>query len=247
MITQDDLNRFKRANDGQRHRSNTFQRPTPTRVVRAPVRQLARPNIIVLNTQTKPALLDPADNAQMQSESLTTKTKSKAKHRNLKISVSLLIILVLIAVGGFVYYSEKPAKKTMTINPIPSYYRSSVDFPVYYPLPSKLPNGYTLASRSYTLPAKNVLVYAINYANGQHIDVSLQNKPSVTALSEFVRVHIPLHTVDNTSIGQATIGVLNNQTVASLPTNTGTWIITSAPININQLQLERVLGSFSDQ
>jgi hypothetical protein len=245
MITQDDLDRFKRPNEGQRHRSSTFQRPI-TRVVRAPVRQSARPNTLILDTQNKSSSLNPVENARAQSKSLNNRLKLKHKHHRLKVSISLLIILVLAAVGGFVYYHSKPVKKNVSINPIPNSYRSSVDFPVYYPVPSKLPEGYTLASKSYTIPATDVLVYAINYGDGQHIDVSLQNKPSVTALSEFVKIHIPLHSTDITPVGQATIGVLNNQSVTSLPTDTNTWIITSAPVNINQDQLKQVLDSFTD-
>ncbi len=134
------------------------------------------------------------------------------------------------------------------MSPVPKTIASSVSFSIYYPEQSKLPAGYTLDLNSFKQPVRNGVNYTVSYSNGHKLVFSLQPKPSATELQNFSANYIPLHITYHTSIGQALLGAYNTktgtETLVSLPANgSSTWIILTAPYDINQDQLKQVLSA----
>jgi len=84
-----------------------------------------------------------------------------------------------------VHLSQPVTPSSTPIKPIPAACRKDVSYPTYYPVVAKLPTGYRLDKKSIDLPASNIIVYAIDYGQGQHLSVSLQPKPSASTLTTF--------------------------------------------------------------
>lgn len=145
----------------------------------------------------------------------------------------------MVAFGGWFYMKNARS-------PIPKNISQSVSFPIYYPDQKKLPQGYTLSLKSFTSPQKGVILYSVKY-KGKKLVFSLQKKPSDNDIQSFYLNYIPLRNKMQTQLGQAEIGAYrsggNLQTVVSLPTNKGTWLIITAPYDINQNQLKQILDS----
>jgi hypothetical protein len=227
MISQDDYERFKRRGSSS-HRN---QPRIPTEKTK-PVELTQSPR-----QDESPLMIDrPIYRPNKEKRSFHLPYVPRLVYA---IAASLLLVIV-IALGA-IHLLNKGNQ-----GPIPSKYTSSVTFPVYYPLASKLPSGYYLNKASYSLPAKDVLVYSIDFSNNQHLDVSLQQQPSLFNLNQFIKQHMPLNNSISTTVGKATIGDVNNHTVVSLPTN-NTWIIVSGPINTSQTNLQQVLNSLTKQ
>ena len=150
----------------------------------------------------------------------------------LLLSVVILIVIIALCLKLLI----------PTYDPVPKSVQSAVSFEVYYPDQSKLPIGYTLEVHSFSASTQAV-VYVIRNNLGQNLNVSVQSLPSAAQMSYFNTSIIPLHTSVNTSIGTALIGAINSQTVVSLPVNKS-WILITAPGNINQSKLEQVIESF---
>lgn len=135
-----------------------------------------------------------------------------------------------------------------SVSPVPKSIQKSVSFPIYYPEQAKLPAGYNLDLRSFKNPVPNGISYIVRYSNGNKLVFSLQEKPSDSELQSFNANYIPLRNEVHTNIGLAEIGAYSKQgkveTLVSLPTNSPTWIIITAPYNINQDQLKEILKSF---
>jgi hypothetical protein len=155
---------------------------------------------------------------------------------------SVLGVLVLIAIGlGIWLFLHRGA------SPVPKNIKSAVSFPIYYPDQKKLPDGYTLDINSFKNPVKDGVAYLVRYGAGKKLVFSLQNKPLSADLQQFNSNFIPLHNELRTDIGTAEIGAYNAkgslQTLISLPTNESTWIIITAPPDVNQDQLKHILKS----
>lgn len=156
---------------------------------------------------------------------------------------AILILVVIVVIGGlgtwfFLHKNSSPVPKTIS---------QAVDFPVYYPNPKNLPSGYSLNLGSFNLPVKNGVTYKVSYGNGKNIVFSLQPKLSASDYQTFEGNYLPLKTPYQTPIGQAEIGAYNLETLVSLPVSgSNTWIIITAPGNINQDQLQQVLSSLKD-
>lgn len=159
--------------------------------------------------------------------------------KNKRLILILIGAILLILIGGFgtwfyVYKNSSLVPKSIS---------QSVTFPVYYPNPKKLPKGYTLNLNSFKTPIKNGVTYTVSYGNGKKIVFSIQLKPSGSTIQTFVGNYMPLRTAYQTAVGEAEIGAYNLKTLVSLPTNSNSWIIITAPPNINQRQLEQVLSA----
>ena len=170
---------------------------------------------------------------------------SKLDKRALQNLGVVMLVIVISALVVFIYQQVSVAP-----NPVPLNVRSKLDFPIYYPVLSKLPKGYTLNLKSFSYPTKNVLVFSVDYASNNKITFSEQKKPSATEIQAFYADYMPLRNNYQTPVGQAEISAYNNggstlETVVSLPTNTSTWIIITAPPNINQNQLDQVLSAIT--
>lgn len=152
----------------------------------------------------------------------------------------IIILVIVIAIIGA---SLAELHTRQNKSPIPTSVSKSVSFSIYYPDPKKLPKGYVLDTNSFANPVKNGVSYTVSYGNNQKMVFSIQPKPSDSALKTFEGSYMPLRTAYQTPVGQAELGAYNSKTLVSLPTNSSTWIIITAPPNINQDQLKQVLQS----
>jgi len=167
------------------------------------------------------------------------------RSRGFRVLVLIAVITVLAAIAGTVLYVHiiKTPK-----SPISKEITQKVNFPLYYPDQKKLPKGYYLNQASFISPQKDVVLYDVKYGNNQKLIFSVQPKPSDNDLQSFYSSYIPLRVKMQTVLGQADIGAYgtgkNLKTVASLPIqNDNTWIIVTAPYNVNQDQLKKTLNS----
>jgi hypothetical protein len=190
---------------------------------------------IIINSPQKSVPIPAPVSELPEAQQPTAKTK-----RDLLPLISLVLMLALFIGGGTWLYVHKNS------SPVPKAIRQSVDFPVYYPDPKKLPSGYTLNLSSFKTPIKNGVTYSVSYGNGKQLVFSVQPKPSPAELQTFDGNYLPLKTTYQTPVGQAEIGAYNLKTLVSLPTSSSTWIIITAPPNINQGQLKQVLSSIKD-
>lgn len=158
-----------------------------------------------------------------------------------------MVSSLLILLGSGIWYVRVHNKVNTTSNPIPAYIAEAVNFRLYYPLQKDLPAGYRLDLNSFKRPVQNGVTYTVVNNENQKVIFSLQPKPSDADLQNFTSSYIPLHNTYQTPSGQALLGAYNTkegtETFVSLPTNSSTWIIVTAPYNIDQAQLKQVLSS----
>jgi hypothetical protein len=131
---------------------------------------------------------------------------------------------------------------TVSSDPIPLATRQKVSFPIYYPDQAKMPHGYKFSLNSLTA-SNQAVVYVVTYGKGQRIVFTVQQKPSETDLKGFYATHMPLYTQFQASGGTAADGVINGEVVVSLPTNSKAWLLITAPLNVSQPQLHKVVQS----
>jgi hypothetical protein len=166
------------------------------------------------------------------------------KSKQLRAIWIIVLLLIGAAAAGFWLHNRHTATPMQVSNsPVPRALAQSVNFPVYYPDPKKLPAGYTLNLGSFAAPVKNGVNYSVNYDNGKKIVFSVQLKPADSELQSFNSSYIPLRIDYQTPVGQAEIGSYHSKTLVSLPVINGPWIIITAPLDINQDQLKSVLSS----
>lgn len=192
------------------------------------------------NPDTTTSNLQARDNQYRPAAETDKLRKSHRIYRPLAYS----IIAVAIICAGFLVVMHTLHHSSQLSDPVPLAIRQRVSFKVYFPEPANLPPGYTLDTRSFAI-VSNVILYTVTSNNNQHLFFSVQPKPSASALQNFYKSHMPLTISVSTSVGTAAIGVLNNETVGSLPTNTDAWVIVTAPLNMNQNQFKRILQSMT--
>jgi hypothetical protein len=107
-----------------------------------------------------------------------------------------------------------------------------------------LPSGYVFNVQAISSSNQTVL-YTVGYGHNQKLIFTEQDRPSDIAIKGFYSVHMPLYIPVDTSVGTAALGELNHETVISLPTNTNTWILMTAPLNADQSQLKKVVRSLA--
>ena len=182
---------------------------------------------------------------QMNSSDENELIKIKNSLRLIKRIVSTFIVLlaiILIGALGIYFYHHSSATKQVAVNPVPINIRGKVKFDVYFPVQSKLPNGYSLDINSFT--ANNVaVIYSVDFKSNIKLTFSIQQKPSPSDIQLFYSKYLPLHLIVNTPIGIGSIGVIGSQTVASLPTNTNSWVLITGPKNTNTNDLINILKS----
>jgi len=152
-----------------------------------------------------------------------------------------LIVIIIVFLLISVFHMHRSVK---TFDPVPGNIRRQVNFNIYYPNPNKLPTGYKLNLNSFQ-SSNQIVLYTVSYGNGNRLIFTIQQKPSDSSLKTFYKVHLPLTIPIQTSVGDAALGALNNETVVSLPTNTNAWILMTAPLNANQSQLKQVIKSMT--
>jgi hypothetical protein len=162
----------------------------------------------------------------------------KKPRRNPKKAFLYLLILIILAAGsagGWWYFTQR------NTSPVPKNIQKAVSFPIYYPDPKKLPAGYSLDTSSFTSPSKDVIVYTVNYGQGNKLIFSVQPKPSIQDINDFNSHRIPIHIEFQTKLGIAELGVIGNQAVVSLPTNINEWLIITGPQNLRESDISPVL------
>jgi hypothetical protein len=125
-------------------------------------------------------------------------------------------------------------------DPVPTNIRRVTAFNIYYPNQIELPADYRLDTNSFSSNSQAV-EYTVSHGISQHLIFTVQAKPSEADIQGFYHNHLPLTIPIKTSVGNAALGILNNETVISLPTNTNSWILMTAPTNIQQTQLKQVI------
>ena len=112
-----------------------------------------------------------------------------------------------------------------------------------------MPPGYHLDTASFKSPETGVVLFSVSYGNARSMVFSETAKPSSDVLDKFNSSAIPVHTQINTPYGKAFIGAYGEgkslRTVASLPITNGPWLIVTAPSDINQDDLSKVLSALT--
>jgi hypothetical protein len=165
---------------------------------------------------------------------LSVRTHIKEARKRLQPYYLYGAIVLCLIIGGILVWNTNHV--TSLVPPSVSH---QVHFDIYYPDPTRLPSGYSLDAQSFTANHTTVL-YKIHHGD-QELIVTLQQKPSTLAIQTFYHVHMPLTITVPTKVGTASLGVLNNETVVSLPTNTNTWLLMTAPLNADEAQIRRVI------
>ena len=196
------------------------------------------------------AKVAPVQQPQQPVSSTPHSNKSRKLAKAGSFVVSTLITLALIAgtAAVFIVY------KNIYSSPVPKNISKQLDFPVYYPDQKKLPKGYLLNASSFKIPQQGVLLYSIDYGNNKRLVFSVQKQPSDDEIQAFYANYIPLRNKIHTVLGDAEIGARNTQdtnkpitqTVVSMPTNKGSWVILTAPYDINQNDLKQTLNSLKN-
>jgi hypothetical protein len=117
----------------------------------------------------------------------------------------------------------------------------SVSFDLYYPDQKKLPDGY-VADGSKASTNGQVVIYSVKYDN-KAIVLTIQKKPSMSDIENFYSKQLPIRNTITTRIGTATISSLNSQKFASVLTNGDSWIIITAPEDIDSQAFQQVVQS----
>lgn len=147
-----------------------------------------------------------------------------------RLSLSLFILLSSIVVATlFIGISSHISLS----NPIPNDISSQVDFPLYYP--TELPSGFSLDKSSFRV-SKKIVTYIINYDNDKTLIVNVQDKPANFDFESFQSKGKKL----DSSLGDAYVGALGNQTVASIVT-TKSWLLIGIPSPIDTASLVVIL------
>lgn len=149
----------------------------------------------------------------------------KNRRKLLAITCVTTVIIITAGIGSWLYMNS-------VRSPVPKNISKQVNFPIYYPDQKKLPPGYTLSKSSFKSPQPGAVLYVVYYDKNQKLVFSVQQKPSDSDLAAFVKNYIPIHRQVLTLVGTATIGAIGKQTVVSLPTDSNTWIIVTAPANV---------------
>lgn len=157
--------------------------------------------------------------------------------RRFALAGGLLLLIVFLAAGA-AWLRLAAAKNS----PVPQNIASSVNYPVYYPDSKKMPFGYSLDPQSFKTPSSNVVVYSVANGDSQKMAVSLETKPSNSQLQSLINRSFPLNSKVQTSLGTATIGSANNQTVALLPAAKALIIVTATQ-SVDQSDLIQLLKS----
>lgn len=168
---------------------------------------------------------------------------ANAAKRKKPILFLLGLFVLIICLALFLLKRPTGSSKNTAYNPIPISIRRSVVFDIYYPRQEKLPQGYYFDTGSIRV-SSSAVIYIVNHESSQLI-FSLQSKPPDLYIQRFYSSNMPLHNNESTYIGIAAIGAIRSQTIVSIPTYGNTWILITAPQDVNQTDLKAVLYSLT--
>lgn len=141
--------------------------------------------------------------------------------------VTIFIFLALLHIRGKEY--------------LPATVRGKISAALYYPV--NTPQGMHVDRASFQSPAKDVLVFTITDSQDNKFYVSEEPLPANYSLSKF-KEKFPVTENLQTSVGNALIGTLSNEIVASLPTTKNTWLIVNTTATDQHAELEAICRSF---
>jgi hypothetical protein len=95
---------------------------------------------------------------------------------------------------------------------------------------------------SFNIPADNVVLYSLKYAQGNKLVFSIQHKPSNADISTFVNQRMPIRIEFSTKLGRASLGIIGQQAVVSLPTNDNLWILAPKKMRVWQVMYCASMG-----
>lgn len=174
-----------------------------------------------------------------------TKPNRKGRVHSKKVAIILVAALVAISLVAALYN-----KMTSHVSLVPPNIQKAVDFSVYYPDVKKLPAGYGLDTKSFQLAQPGVVLFAVTHNGSKSVIFSEEQQSSARDIVKFVSNYIPVNTTLQLILGQAKIGAYgsapNLRTVASLPVQSGPWIIVTAPPEVRHDDLVKILHSLTD-
>jgi hypothetical protein len=147
--------------------------------------------------------------------------------------VLALLIILLSAAGAyyeFVYSGYFPRSV-----------RKQVHIALYYPV--NLPNGMYVDRSSFMVPTKNVVTYTILDKGGNKFYVSEQNLPNNFDFDAFKK-KFESNNEFATKAGNAFIGDLGSQIIASIPTPQQSWIIINTGAFTAQSEIPEICRAF---
>lgn len=172
-----------------------------------------------------------------------TEILPKPRRSRLKPAVIVLLAIVAAAVGVSLLLLG------FRQGPVPRSIQKQVNFRIYYPAQDKLPAGYKLNGNSFRTAESNVVLFSVSYGSSRSMAFSETAKPPSDVIDKFNASAIPVHTQVSTTFGKALIGAYGSgkdlRTIASLPINNGPWLIVTAPSDINQTDLQKVLQAIT--
>lgn len=163
--------------------------------------------------------------------------------RRFKVILPGLVVLMVVVAGVFLFLTQWPH------GPVPHGVQKAVTFKIYYPKQRMMPTGYHLDTTSFRSPETGVVLFSVSYGNARSMVFSETEKPAGDVLDKFNSSAIPVHTQINTSLGKALVGAYGEgkslRTVASLPITNGPWLIVTAPSDVSQTDLGKILNALT--
>ena len=156
-----------------------------------------------------------------------------------KIRLGLITALILVVASVTVFLLLQPT------DPVPYSIRHSVKFDVYYPKDT-VKKGQRFNASEFSIQDNGAaLTFAVGVPGGPNLVISEQPKPTQGELALFYKTRMPVTIPINTPAGTAQLGGLNKETFVSLPTNTNTWVIATAPLGANQAKIQKILSTMT--
>jgi hypothetical protein len=153
-------------------------------------------------------------------------------HQNILVGSTLVVALGL--AGGSLWWYRATHRFSF-----PTRITSQTDFPLYYP--AHLSHGLSLDPNK--LSSSRLALTGVLQAGDKHINFSEQARPTALGLDDFAANQLSDPKTIVLPIGKATYGDSTQGLVASIDTNR-TWILVTAPSDINFAQFEVVMRSF---
>ncbi|HVS78942.1 MAG TPA: hypothetical protein VHD84_01475 [Candidatus Saccharimonadales bacterium] len=153
-----------------------------------------------------------------------------------KMSLAILILIIIIAAAATGWWISR------STSPIPDKISSEVLFPLYYP--ASLPAGYSIDQNSFDLD-NEVVVFGAKNSSGKTIAITEQPKPDNFDFDTFYSQHLSATKQVVTRSGNAVIGLMNTNPVASLATDK-TWVIVTFPANMPANNVEQTTESLTE-
>ena len=149
--------------------------------------------------------------------------------------MALPILLVVIAVGGFIYYRVNYAGY------FPHNVRRQVHIALYYPV--NPPDGLRVDRTSFQVPYQGVVTYTLRDTRGNKFYVSEQALPGNF---DFTAFKAKFESTDEITVpaGNALVGDLGIELIASIQTPKNSWIIINTPDITGQTELEALSRTF---